>query len=204
MQARRGGGEGRSAATVWWLLRRGVARPLGRADAILGGEQRCRTQIAARNNWLRGKRLDRSITNTAVMIGRYEHITFLAVSRSESDEADRPRRRLSASVFFVLSALTALQTSHPGAPSHRRTRGAGHTHATPPPSHGPVTHTISGGKRPAGQSTQAGNHSHTQRPPTDASGRAITRHGPTRQQSHSNFHTRDQRGTRLGHRRPTR
>jgi len=84
------------------------ARPVGRADAILGGEQRCRTQVAARNKWLRGKRLDRSITNTAIMIGRYEHITFVAVSRSESDEADRPRRRLSASVFFVLSALTAL------------------------------------------------------------------------------------------------
>jgi len=58
------------------------------------------------------------------------------------------------------------QTSHPGAPSHRRTRGAGHTHATPPPSHGPATHKISGGKRPACQSTQAGNHSHTQRPPS--------------------------------------
>jgi len=56
--------------------------------------------------------LDPSITNTAVMIGRYEHIQFLAVSRSESDEADRPRRRMSASVFFVLSALTALLLGH--------------------------------------------------------------------------------------------
>jgi len=42
------------------------------------------------------------------MIGRYDHITFLAVSRSESDEAYRPRRRLSASVYLVLSAVTAL------------------------------------------------------------------------------------------------
>jgi len=45
---------------------------------------------------------------------------------------------------------------------------------------------------------------HTETPLTDASGRAITRHGPTRQQSHSTFHTHGQRGTRLGHRRPTR
>jgi len=54
--------------------------------------------------------------------------------------------------------------------------------STPPPSHGPATHTISGGKRPAGHSTQAGINSHTQRPAPDVSGRAITQHGPTRQQ----------------------
>ena len=109
MQARRGGEEGSSEATVWWLLRRGVGFFVELGDARLRGAQCWRTQVVARTNWLRGKRLDRSITNTAFLIGSHAHIIYLAVRRSESDEADRPRLRLSASVFVLLSALIALQ-----------------------------------------------------------------------------------------------
>jgi len=107
--------------------------------------------------------------------------------------------------------------SHPGAPSFPRTRGTEHTRAAwvggvspeattavplPPFTLPGSTHNLRRESARRSNQTSKQSQPHTDTPP-HASGAAIIRHGPALLQSHSPFHTHDQRSTRLGHWWPT-